>query len=243
MGVSRGSIASAWAAELQESYAPELNILGTAVGGFIVDILAVIDTINNSELSGYLLMGIHGISREYPEIAESLDSQLIKSKAEEYYAITELCTTEAFVRYKNKDVFDYFENGGDMLSYPFTQEIVFGNSLGHLAPEIPFFVYQGLKDEFQEIEVVDQLLDKYCSNGVDVEYHRDVSARHTVEVAAKFPDAFVWFRDRLNGVPVDTGCKIETRYSNLLHAKAIEVFGLKLGHYFLNVLGVGVGPL
>lgn len=56
MGYSQGGQASSWAAELQGSYAPELQVKGTATGGVPADLLKVADFNNGSYGSGLIFM-------------------------------------------------------------------------------------------------------------------------------------------------------------------------------------------
>jgi hypothetical protein len=66
VGYSGGSIASEWASELQPSYAPELNIVGTAVGGMPVDYAHLIDTINGKPgWTGVIPAMMLGLVRAY----------------------------------------------------------------------------------------------------------------------------------------------------------------------------------
>ena len=49
-GYSGGALATEWAAELQPTYAPELNFAGAAIGGLTPNITSVLDTINEGIL-------------------------------------------------------------------------------------------------------------------------------------------------------------------------------------------------
>jgi hypothetical protein len=49
-GYSGGSLATEWAAELQPTYAPELNFAGAALGGLVPNITSVLKTINGGHL-------------------------------------------------------------------------------------------------------------------------------------------------------------------------------------------------
>jgi hypothetical protein len=67
-GYSGGGQASAWAAELQPSYAPELHLAGVAEGGVPVNVGDVARKINGGPFSGmYFGAGI-GLSRAYPQL-------------------------------------------------------------------------------------------------------------------------------------------------------------------------------
>jgi hypothetical protein len=61
-GYSGGSIATFSAAELQPSYAPEINISAAVVGGLVDDISAAMDKINKSPIAGTLIALLLGIT-------------------------------------------------------------------------------------------------------------------------------------------------------------------------------------
>lgn len=74
MGYSQGGQASSWAAELQGSYAPELQVKGTATGGVPADLMKVADFNNGSYGSGLIFMAAAGQDAAFPEL--KLDSYL-----------------------------------------------------------------------------------------------------------------------------------------------------------------------
>lgn len=75
-GYSGGALASGWAAELQPSYAPELNIKGVAEGGMPVNPANVLKGANGGPFAGIAMSGIAGLCQAYPQLAEFLDTYL-----------------------------------------------------------------------------------------------------------------------------------------------------------------------
>jgi secretory lipase len=67
-GYSGGGLATGWAAELQPSYAPELQVRGVASGGTPADLKAAAATIDGGPFSGLFLAAAVGLSRQYPEM-------------------------------------------------------------------------------------------------------------------------------------------------------------------------------
>lgn len=68
MGYSQGGQASGWAAELHDSYAPELNVKGTATGGVPADLLKTADFNNGNAGAGLILMAAVGQNAAFPEL-------------------------------------------------------------------------------------------------------------------------------------------------------------------------------
>lgn len=64
-GYSGGALASGWATQLQPSYAPDLTIIGAALGGTPVDLNATMNAANKSPFCGLIPAGIHGLSAQY----------------------------------------------------------------------------------------------------------------------------------------------------------------------------------
>jgi hypothetical protein len=74
--IRAGALASEWASELQEQYAPELSIAGVAIGGLTPNVTSVLETINSSSFIGTSVNGLLGIASQYPTFEQYLISQL-----------------------------------------------------------------------------------------------------------------------------------------------------------------------
>ncbi len=66
-GYSGGAFATAWAAELQQSHAPELGLNGIALGGLPADLEATMRNVDGGYGFGLTFGGVTGIDRAYPE--------------------------------------------------------------------------------------------------------------------------------------------------------------------------------
>ena len=65
-GYSGGGLASAWAAELCERYAPELNIVGAALGSPVGDPGSVARRLNGSVFAGLVALMISALTQSSP---------------------------------------------------------------------------------------------------------------------------------------------------------------------------------
>src|SRR5690606_1875525 len=68
MGYSQGGGAVAWAAELAGTYAPELNLKGTAAGGIPGDLPAVAEFVEGGPVVALALLASIGLDAAYPEL-------------------------------------------------------------------------------------------------------------------------------------------------------------------------------
>ncbi len=74
-GYSGGALASVWAAELQATYAPELQFSGIAVGGIPANVQNVMDLVNQGEFAGLIPSRLVGITKQYPGAFEQVVSE------------------------------------------------------------------------------------------------------------------------------------------------------------------------
>lgn len=75
-GYSGGSIASEWAAELQPTYAPELDFAGAIFGGLVPSFRTVFDEIDGTPFMGNLPAFMVGVTAQAPEARNFLLSKL-----------------------------------------------------------------------------------------------------------------------------------------------------------------------
>lgn len=204
-GYSGGSLASGFAAELQPCYAPELKIAGAALGGTCPSISSVLYTINKSTYAGLIVTGILGLSNEYAAVASTISSGLVSSKADQFNQGRELCLGAAVIKYSKQDIFTYFKDPSIFNSTAMLR-VIAENNMGQAAPSIPLMIYKGSKDEISPVADTDSLVQKYCSQGTSVEYHKVAGATHLGLLTSGTSIAMKWLEDRLNGVASSTGC-------------------------------------
>ncbi|PLB44986.1 putative lipase 2 precursor [Aspergillus steynii IBT 23096] len=205
-GYSGGSLACGWAAELQPSYAPELDFAGAALGGTIANVSSALRLIHDVPFVGLAFQGINGLSKAYPNLTEWLDANLIPEKKDEFYHIASACSVpETAARAGGQDIFSYFVNGEDSISEDVPASVLESAALMgvHGTPTMPLFVYKAVKDEISAGEDTDELIDKYCDDGATIEYQRDLVGGHLTEAITGSASAFNWIAERLDGKTVD----------------------------------------
>lgn len=169
-GYSGGSIGSEFAAELQASYAPEINIAGIAIGGVVTPLDATLDAVNESPYAALIVLGLWGYSNVYP-IVESylLDRLTPEVKASGNYTMgRNMSFDEALLTYADQDIYSYFVDGRSdiqsnvFVDYFYTAQATMGL---HGLPNMPMFVYKAIGDQLSPIEHTDALIKKYCEAG------------------------------------------------------------------------------
>lgn len=260
-GYSGGSLASGWAAELAERYAPELKFAGVALGGTVPNITSVILTINEGiqaglgkflppifysrSLIGLILhvavSGFNGISKDYPEFAEFIDEHLFPSNATKFKQANNQCSSADSSEYSNEDVFSYFDTP-NFFNDPTVEGVFAQIQMGYNTPRMPLYVYKSAGDEISPIADTDWLISQYCSHGAEVQYVRDLISNHETLALTGAANALLWLADRMSGKSAASGCSNNTVSSTLLDPSADLAFGAIIVSDLLDILGKPVGP-
>jgi hypothetical protein len=244
-GYSGGSLATEWAAELQPSYAPELNFAGAAVGGLVPNITSILNTINEGAFAGLAPAGIMGLYQAYPDLAAFIDENLIASKAAEFKDAQTQCLDTDITEYIFQDIYSYFSDGAALLQAPVAQAVIAetGQMGTHGTPQMPMFFYKAVYDEISVIADTDALVEKLCSQGAQIQYVRDELGEHVTEAITGAGDAFVFLQDRFNGIPAAAGCSTTTVLSDTLNLAAIEALGLVVADALAAILLLPIGDI
>jgi hypothetical protein len=148
MGYSQGGGAAGWAAELAGSYAPDLDVKGSAVGGVPADLTATAEFLDGSPFVAFALLAALGLDTAYPEL--DLESYLNTRGRELVQTSQQLCLVSvdgfatlisvAFTRFD-----DYVTT--NPLGTPPWQARLAETQLGKAAPSAPVLQYHALFDE------------------------------------------------------------------------------------------------
>jgi hypothetical protein len=209
-GYSGGSLASADAAQLQPSYAPELHLAGVATGGLVADIDATIYAFSGSVLGGAIPMGVNGMLRAFP--AAHLEQYLSAKGRAEVAATAGDCINDAALRYPLTRVADLEAYPG-ALAQPAVQDLLRASSPDGIGgvPTAPVYDYHAIFDEFAPIGPDRALMRGYCAAGVVVQHVEDLVAEHISETVTGAPGALTFLADRFAGrTPKNTCASIPT---------------------------------
>lgn len=170
-GYSGGALASEWAAELQVQYAPELVDLfkGAALGGLTPNVTSVLLSVNGDIEAGLIPPSVLGLSSQYPEEREFLESRLKTEgpfNATGFLAAENYTLDEAIVAYAFQNIGDYFIGGlADLLGAVPTRLAQLDGIMGyHGVPQVPLYVYKAIADEVSVVNDTDALVDRFCGS-------------------------------------------------------------------------------
>ncbi|MGW7101365.1 lipase family protein [Streptomyces sp. NPDC054838] len=202
MGYSQGGQASSWAAELQGTYAPELQVEGTATGGVPADLMKVADFNNGSYGSGLIFMAAAGQDAAFPEL--KLDSYLNPAGKALVGGMREGCVAIDAIAGSFKRISDLTTR--DPLAQPDWRARLAQSRLGGTAPAAPVYQYHALGDELIPYAVGRELRSEWCARGADVEFDTVWVGEHVSGVITHSPAAADWLASRFAGRPTHPNC-------------------------------------
>lgn len=241
-GYSGGSLASGFAAELHPTYAPELQIVGAALGGTVPVISTVIDAVNKNLFTGLIPGGMIGLAREYPYVDKVIRDSLVEKKKEKFLKAESQCFGANILTYALNDIYTYVTDPG-ILKLPEIVKILTFNSMGHKVPTVPLYIYKAKNDNVSPHNETVGIFNTYCDGGASVEFQTDLTSDHATGMITGAPQAMIWLDERLRGVPVPSGCMKGTQLNGLLEPGSLRVMSKGIIQALLNILGKPVGQI
>jgi triacylglycerol lipase len=203
-GYSGGGLASAWAAELGDRYAPELNIVGAVLGSPVGDPGSVARRLNGSFFAGLAALMIAALTHVFPGAQQVVDEHATdegKALLEELQTMT---TAEAVWHLRNVDIGTYVDVSAEELwDLPAVRQIFDETKLAKSRPKSPVLIVQAVHDGIISVADVDALVRTYESLGAAVTYHRDRFCGHLLLHPLSAPMTLRWLNDRIHGRPLD----------------------------------------
>jgi hypothetical protein len=200
-GYSEGGAASSWAAELQPSYAPELQLRGVATGGVPADIVATARNLDGGLFSGFGVAALIGLDAAHPEL--HLASYLNATGQQLVAAHQNDCLVGLIAAFALKKYSDITTT--DVLALPAWQAAFAESRLGAIAPHVPILQYHGLIDEVIPYSLGKNLRNQWCSKGVTVQFDT-YPADHVTGVIEGAPGAMLWLAARIAGSAAPNNC-------------------------------------
>jgi hypothetical protein len=187
IGYSGGSIAGEWASELAPSYAPGLNIVGTAIGGIPVNLAHVMNYVDSSadrdrdKWAGVIPAAMVSLARAY---GDDFSDYLSATGEADATAVSTQCIQAFAGSYPGLHVADLLKPGVDFLNEPDVKQIVSGLVMGDgHTPTAPMLMVQGnndgIGDGIMVAADVKALADKYCAAGLPVQYNEIAGGAHS----------------------------------------------------------------
>lgn len=210
-GYSQGGHATAWAGQLQPSYAPALNLKAIAPGGLPGDLELIMEGAEQASLSltAWVYQGWH---HAYPNLPwDSLLTPLGKQKTVEGSTKCVMDPDAGLIGTDNGDTVYAGLTAGDIFAVnPRTRSqwrsTAAANSPGAIAPGAPVYIYGSTEDELVPYEAQRSTFRKWCDLGVDVQWQDTAPLPHAGAAIQGNPGALAWISGRFAGRPAQSDC-------------------------------------
>jgi alpha-beta hydrolase superfamily lysophospholipase len=202
-GYSGGGLASAWAAEVQDGYAPELNVVGAVLGSPVGDLGNTFRRLNGSIYSGLPALVVAALCHIYPELNRIIEEHATVEGKAMLQRIQRMTTAHAMLSMAGKDMAHLIDRPlEEILLTPEIQHVFDSIKLGAAAPTIPVLIVQAVHDRIISVDDIDELTETYTRGGARVTYHRDMLSEHLLLHPMSAPMTLRWLRDRFAGRPL-----------------------------------------
>ncbi|WP_121712533.1 lipase family protein [Streptomyces sp. E5N91] len=216
-GYSQGGGATAAAAELQPSYAPDVQLAGTYAGAPPADLTEVTKAIDGSDLAGALGWSLNGFLQTEPALRPIADRYINEAGQEALKDLSTMCVGDALFGYGGDSSTDWTRTGqsiSDVIrAEPALQSFLAEQRIGSTAPGSPVRVATGVSDDLVPHGQARRLAVAWCGKGGKVTYVPVLIPgvgsgllNHFAPLLADQGNAIAWLTDRLSGEPAGSNC-------------------------------------
>lgn len=206
-GYSQGGQTASWAAELKDSYAPGINLVGVAAGGTPANFPAIAHYLDGSTGASFLMQAIVGLGTQYPdhipveELASARGLAMMETAKQQ-------CVFESLFDVMNESISSYTVDNltlDQLMTIPPVHETLVEQNLGKNRISVPLYQYHGQADEFIPLDQHIALKKQYCQKYSNVTFDLYPS-EHIVTQFQAAPYVLSWLGDRFNGRPTLGNC-------------------------------------
>jgi hypothetical protein len=216
-GYSGGGLATAWAAEVSGTYAPELNVVGAVLGSPVGDLGNTFRRLNGSFYSALPAMVVAALSHAYPDLDRIISEHATDTGKAMLLRVENMTTIHAVLRLIGMDMDKLVDLPlQQILDMPELQKVFADIKLGTAVPTPPVLLVQAVHDRIVSVDDIDELADAYESGGASVTYHRDMFSEHMLLHPLSAPMALRWLTDRFAGKPLGENL-VRTKWPTLLN--------------------------
>ncbi|WFD35412.1 hypothetical protein MCUN1_002266 [Malassezia cuniculi] len=252
-GYSGGAIANGWAAGLQPSYAPELNMVGWSLGGTPSDPRMTLSFLDGSATAALTLIGAVGVIDAYPKTLGELAQNEIWTQHGRWAVdiahnncVYTMVALFAFQRIQSEK---YVQGGKNFTDWPQINSILAKLTMGsdpQYVPRAPVFMFHAAVDEQILWYQANNTAVAWCNQGANIRFltFTDWTMEHVVAYLLATPYIVNFMRDRFDGKDYyGGGCQFDTMTENPLFDP--DVLGQRYELLFtviLDLLGKEIGP-
>ncbi len=203
-GHSQGGGAAAFAAELQPTYAPDVDLVGVAAGAAAADFGVFTDAATPGGVTdfGFVVMALAGFSTAYPDV--NLATLLTPAGRAIATRIADQCSDDILRELNNTESAELLTPA--VATDPALAARLKENSAGYESTAVPVFLYHGDDDVTVPPVASKNIHDRYCAEGVNATLKTYPGTDHVSVLLPAFVDITRWLGDRLAGTAAPSGC-------------------------------------
>lgn len=203
-GASQGGHSALWTAQLGDSYAPELTLVGAAASAPAIDLAGIIRSRYN-DVSGGVFTGaaFYAWSYHYPDA--DLDAIIEPARRAQFEKIARTCvsTPLAFLTLGGLLAPAEFLSVDILVTEPWRAIIAENTPRDPI--NVPLLITHGTADPLIDIELSVQEVERRCAAGEDVQFVRLPGVSHDAREESAVL-VIGWIQDRFAGRPTGSNC-------------------------------------
>lgn len=224
-GYSGGSLASGWAAQVQQDYAPHLRVRGVALGGFVTDVGQALTTINGGPGSGLIASALPGLLKGDHGLAKLIKPELTAAGRQMVAHAGTQCEMANLSQYPFVNFDRYVRHPiATLLARPAIAKQMTRLNLGRTTPAAPLFVYHAIHDELIPIQGPDTVVPHYCAQGDSIRYTRDEASEHLSLAVNGAAAALDWLTTQASAKRLQHGCTTTTVPTMAVSGAALQTY-------------------
>ncbi len=217
-GYSQGGGASASAAELAPSYAPDVPLVGSYAGAPPADLTAVTKGIDGTLLTGAIGWALNGFVQSHAALKPILAANVSPAGKTVLTRLSTMCTADATGAFAFHHTSEWTTSGksiSDVIAgIPVAKALLADERIGRLKPKAPVRISTGTLDDLVPHAQARQLAVDWCARGAKVDYvpvgqlfpTGGTGLNHIGPAVSDSGAAQQWVLDRFAGKPVTGNC-------------------------------------
>ncbi|CAO1615335.1 unnamed protein product [Parajaminaea phylloscopi] len=181
IGYSGGAHASAAAAQLWPTYAPDVQLRGIAIGGLPADLRVTLGTINGGRWSGLAYTGAVGLATTHRDLDGFYQSELNDEGRRNFTKIKqgEWCVPQAVINLNGVDLSSAFHRQG-ALRAPVSLKAFEAEKLGRggEAIEVPAYIFHSTSDDTVPFGQASEYVHLQCDRGAKIRFETKDGLSH-----------------------------------------------------------------
>lgn len=173
-GYSQGGGATAAAAELQPSYAPDLNLRGTWAGAPQADLAVTLQHMDGSLIGGVIGYAVNGFLARYPALRNTLNSMATQQGRDLLNALSTECIGDVIFKqpflHSSAFTIDHRPLLDHLQAIPAAAKVLADQRIGTMKPTSPVLITNGINDDTIPYAQSRGLATEWCSKGATVTF-------------------------------------------------------------------------